>query len=109
MAKLTDEEFTELQTKYAGKRLAKVDLRIVGTLVWRAPTKAEHSLFRSQLLDGESSSKAYENLFLATVVYPEPAEVLKLTQEYAGLTSNTACIKCLNVLNGQGLEEEKKD
>ena len=50
-----------------------------------------------------------EDLFLRTIVYPEPAALLELVKDYVGLTSNTTCIKALNALNGQGLEEEKKD
>ena len=58
MAKLTDDEFKALEQKNAGVRLARVDLKVVGTLVWRAPTKAEHAIFRTLILDNETSGKA---------------------------------------------------
>lgn len=108
MAKLTDTEFDALSQKHAGKRLVRLDLKTIGTLVWRQPTKAEHVLFRTLLLDNATTAKAYEHLFLQTIVYPSPEEALKLTEEWAGLTSNTRCVKALNELSGQGIEEEGK-
>jgi len=108
MGKLTAEQYAELETKFVGKRLARVDLKVLGTFVFRAPIKPEFAIFQAMRLDDANRLNAYADLALRTVVYPEPAELLRLVEEYAGLLSNGAFVRSLNVLNGSGLEEEGK-
>ena len=108
MGKLTDEEWSALESKCAGKRLVRVDLAQVGSLVFRQATKAEYQIFRSLLLDNATTGQAFGDLFLRSVVYPEPSDALKLTEDWAGLTSNPRIVKALNTVNGAALEEEGK-
>lgn len=107
MAKLTDEEFTELQGKYPGKRLARVEMAS-GTYVFRQPTRAEHRIFKAMILDSSTTATAYDDLACRTVVYPEPADFLKLLDDRPGLTSNGKIVKALNRLSGQEDEDEGK-
>jgi len=107
MAKLTEEEYSALEAKYAGKRLARVEMAS-GTFVFRQPTRQEHRIFKAMILDSTTTATAYDDLFLRTVVSPEMADAAKMLEDRPGLTSNKKIIQALNRLSGQEDEEEGK-
>lgn len=109
MGTLNDEQYKDLESKFAGKRLARVDMVSVGSLVFRQPSPAEFRMFKTQLLDSSQSAMAYENLFARTVIYPEASEIAKMMEDRPGLSTNRRVITALNRLSGAEDEEEGKD
>jgi hypothetical protein len=108
MGTLNDEEWASLAEKHAGKRLGRVDLVSVGTLVCRAPTRLEYRMFMQQIMDPASQADAHANLFAQTCVYPDPPTVAQMLEGRPGLMSNKKIVVMLNRLNGSEDEEAGK-
>jgi hypothetical protein len=108
MGTLSETQYEELQSTHADKRLARVDMVSVGTLVFRQPTPAEYRLFKSQVMDNAQSAIAYDNLFARTAVYPSAEELTRMLADRPGIANNKKVITALNRLSGVEDEEEGK-
>ena len=105
MSKITEDEWTALQAKYAGHELKRLDFVRSGTVVLREPTAVEYKMF-SQEAFGGSAVDAYRNAILRTAVYPAPSDLLT---KKPGFLSNKLLIAAVNDLSGVAEELEGKD
>jgi hypothetical protein len=98
-----DKVMAELRAKFPepSHELVPLQLGRCGFFVLRNPTAQEHMFFTKQAIDDSQQALASPNLFAATCVYPDRAEVTSAMARWPGMVRRTEVQKALQYLSGQ--------
>jgi hypothetical protein len=96
-----DKVVAELRQKYKEPEyeLVPLDLRM-GLFVLRNPSHQEFMMYRKQGMDDDQKHLASFNLFAATCVYPDRAELQRAMARWPGLVGSPRVQRALGYLSG---------